>query len=51
MNRLVREGLLRSLSEVEMPICEHCLVRKITRKSFDKATRAEFPLQLIHSNI
>lgn len=34
-----------------MLTCEHCLARKITRKPFDKGTRANFPLQLIYSGI
>ena len=51
MNRLVKEGLLDSIEKVNLPICEHCLVGKTTRKPFGKATRAEFPLQLIHTDI
>ena len=51
MNRLAKEGHLGSLSKIEMSTCENCLARKITRKPFGKAKRAEFPLQLIHSDI
>lgn len=34
-----------------MSTCENYLVRKITRKLFGKPKRAEFPLQLTHSDI
>ena len=51
MNRLAKEGLLGNLNKVELSTCEHCLVGKTTRKPFGKGTRAEFPLQLIHSDI
>ena len=34
-----------------MPTCEHCLAGKTARKPFGKGTRAEYPLQLIHSDI
>ena len=40
-----------SLAKVKLPICEHCLVGKVTRLPFDKATRATSKLQLIHSDI
>ena len=51
MIRLAKEGLLGSLIKIEMSICQHCLAGKVTRKPFDKGTRANFPLQLIHSDI
>ena len=51
MNRLAKEGLLGNLKKVKLSICEHCLVGKTARKPFGKGTRAEFPLQLIHSDI
>ena len=44
MNRLAKEGLLGSIEKVNLPICEHCLVEKITQKTFGKGTKAEFPL-------
>ena len=51
MNGLAREGLLGQLAKVSLPNCEHCLVGKLTRKPFGKATRASSPLQLVHSDI
>uniref|UniRef100_A0A2N9GE70 CCHC-type domain-containing protein n=1 Tax=Fagus sylvatica TaxID=28930 RepID=A0A2N9GE70_FAGSY len=51
MARLAREGLIGNLAKVTLPTCEHCLVGKSKRKPFGKATRASFPLQLIHSDI
>ena len=51
MNRLALDGLLRLNSKLKLPICEFCLQGKATRKSFGKGTRAEYPLQLVHSNI
>ena len=44
MNRLVRESLLGSLANIDLPICKSCLAGKATRKPFGKATRAESPL-------
>ena len=44
MNRLAREGLLGSLTNIDLPIYESCLVGIATRKLFSKATRAESPL-------
>lgn len=44
MNRLAQEGLLSSLVNMDLPICEICLARKVTRKPFGKATRPESPL-------
>ena len=43
MNKLAREGLLGSLTNIDLPICESCLV--------EKATRADSPLQIVHSDI
>ena len=51
MNRLARDGLLGSNTKFELPTCEYCLQGKATRKPFGKGTRAEYPLQLIHSDI
>ena len=51
MTRLAREGLMGNLAKVTLSTCEHCLVGKSKRKLFGKATRASFPLQLIHSDI
>ena len=49
--RLAREGLLGSIANVSLPICEPCLVGKAYRKPFGKATRATHPLELVHLNI
>ena len=51
MTRLAREGLMGNLAKVTLSTCEHCLMGKSKRKPFGKATRASFPLQLIHSDI
>ena len=51
MNRLARENLLGQFIKIDMPTCEYCLASKTIRKSFGKGTRAEIPLQLIHSDI
>ena len=51
MTRLAREGLIGNLAKVTLSTCERCLVGKSKRKPFGKATRASFPLQLIHSDI
>ena len=51
LNRLAQVDLLGSLSKVELPVWEHCLVEKATRLPFGKAKRASSPLQLIHSDI
>ena len=51
MTRLAREGLMGNLAKVILSTCEHCLVGKSKRKPFGKATRASFPLQLIHFDI
>ena len=34
MTRLVKEGLLGSLPQVRLPICEPCLAGKATKKPF-----------------
>ena len=39
MNRLAREGLLGSLANIDLSICESCLVIKATRKPFDKSAK------------
>ena len=51
MSRLAKQGLLGNSKKVKLSTCEHCLKGKLTRKPFGKATRAEFPLQLIHSDV
>ena len=49
--RLAREGLLGSITNVSLPMCEPCLAGKACRKPFDKAPRATHPLELVHSEI
>ena len=51
MERLAREGLLGSLAKINLPICEPCLAGKATRKPLRKGKQADYPLQLIHSDI
>ena len=51
MSRLAKQGLLGNLEKVKLFTCKHCLKGKLTRKSFGKATRAKFSLQLIYSDI
>lgn len=51
MNRLAREGLLGLFHKIDFPRREHFLAKKATKKSFEKGTRTEFPLSLIHSDI
>ena len=51
MNRLARDGLLGSITKVDLSTYEYCLQGKATRKPFGKVVRAELPLQLIHSDI
>ena len=51
MNRLAQDGLLGSLTKIDLPLCTYCLVRKAMRKYFGKALLAKYPLQLIHFDI
>ena len=51
MSRLAKENLLGSRTKVNLSACEHCLVGKATRKPFGKAQIAEYPFQLIHSDV
>ena len=51
MNRLVREGLFGSLIKIELLTCEHCFVRKATRKYFGKGTKSQISLQLLYADI
>lgn len=46
--RLAREGLLGSVTNVSLPICEPFLARKACRKLFGKPPRATRPLELVH---
>ena len=51
MNRLAKEGLLAKIGNVILSTCEFCLAGKTVRTPFGKGTRAEFPMQLVHSDI
>ena len=51
LKRFAKASLLGSNEKIDLPICEHFLVRKTTRFPFGKAKRATCPLQLIHSEI
>ena len=51
MTRLTKEDLMGSLSKIELPTCKFCLAGKTAWKPFGKATRVEYPLQLIHSDL
>ena len=51
MDRLAKQGLLPNYDKVDISICEHYLVGKSTIKLFDKGTRVDFSLQLVHSDI
>ena len=44
VNRLIREDLLGSLAQIDLPIYENCLAGKATRKPFGRATRAKSSL-------
>ena len=51
MSRLAKEGLLGKIDKVDLPNYEHCIKGKMTRKPFGIRTRADFSLQLIHSDL
>ena len=51
LKRLAKAGLLGSIDKIDLPVCEQCLLGKVTRSPFGKAKRACFPLELIHSDI
>lgn len=51
MARLARAGLLDSLTKVCLPMCELCLARIATTKSFSKAKGASSVLELVNSDI
>ena len=48
---LAREGLLGSLTQVQLPTCESCVTSKATRKPFPKAEKSKATLEVIHSDI
>ena len=43
--------MLGPLAKIDLPICENYLAGKTTMKPLGKGTRAEYALQLIHSDI
>ena len=51
MTRLDREGLLGSLTKVDLQLCEPCLVGKACRKPFGRTNRVAQPIELVHSDI
>ena len=51
MTRLAREGLLGSLTKVDLQFCEPCLAGKACRKPFGMTKRAAHPIKLVHSDI
>ena len=51
MNKLTKQGFLGSLKKVNLLTCPNCLEGKVTRKPFEKAIKAQIPLQLVHSNV
>ena len=51
MTRLAREGLLGSLTKVDLKLCEPCLTSKACRKPFGTTKRAAHPIELVHSDI
>ena len=51
MTRLAREGLLGSLTKVDLQLCEPCLAGKACRKLFGTTKRAAHPIELVYSDI
>ena len=51
MTRLAREGLLSSLTKVDLQLCEPCLAGKACRKPFGTTKRAAHPIEVVHSDI
>ena len=52
ITRLVKDGLLSSLNEVQLPLCESCLEGKMTKRSFNtKGNRSEKLLELVHTDV
>ena len=48
---MAREGLLGSLTKVDLQLCEPCLASKTCRKPFGTTKRAAQPIELVHSDI
>ena len=51
MTRLAREGLLVSLTKVDLQLCEPCLAGKACRKPFGTKKRVAHLIELVHSDI
>ena len=51
MARLAREGLLGSLTKVDLQLCEPYLAGKAYRKPFGTIKRVSQPIELVHSDI
>ena len=51
ITRLTKEGLLVSLTNVSVPMCESYHACKAYTKPFGKAPRAFYPLELVHLDI
>ena len=51
MTWLAREGLLGSLTKVDLQLCEPCLPGKACRKPFGTIKRVAQPIELVHSDI
>ena len=51
MTRLAREGLLGSLTKVDLQLYEPCLAGKACRKPFGTTKRAAHPIELVYSDI
>ena len=51
MTWLAREGLLGSLTKIDLQLCEPCLAGKACRKPFGTTKRAAQPIELVHLDI
>ena len=52
ITRIVKDGLLGSLNEVQLPQCESCLEGKMTKRPFNtKGKRSEKLLELVHTDV
>ena len=48
----MKDGLLGSLNEVQLPQCESCLEGKMTKRPFNtKGKRSEKLLELVHTDV
>ena len=52
IGRLVKDGLLNSLQEIQLPQCESCLEGKMTKRPFGaKGRRVVQLLELVHTDV